>query len=453
MPKNKTRQQRKSATHDLASRADIQQAISLHRAGNLAQAEQIYQGVLAGNPDHVEALHFMGVLHHERGESERARASIEHAVALAPDYADAHNNLGNVLKESNQLDGALRAYLRVVELEPGHANAWNNLGVVLRSLGHYDEADRAYAHALALNPALVAAWQNRGNLLARTNRFDEAITCFLKVLELNPRDTAAYDALGRSLYRSGKIEQAIQVYQKWLRADPDSSVAKHMLAACSGDASPERASDAYVRDVFDVFAGSFDQVLDQLGYRAPALIGELLERSLASPDGSLVIADAGCGTGLCADFLRPRASHLVGVDLSPGMLAKARARKTYDQLIEAELSAWLASQPPVHDLIVSADTLCYFGELKAVTLHAAAAMKAGALLVFTVEKAGDDVQSYQLNASGRYSHAERYVRECIGEAGLHLLGIEQVELRRELGQAVGGFLVSAQRPTGLSTQA
>jgi predicted TPR repeat methyltransferase len=433
-------------------RADISHAITLHRAGNLKQAEQIYQGLLAGNPDHVEALHFMGVLLHQRGDSERARASIERAVALAPDYADAHNNLGNVLKESNHLDEALHTYLRVVELVPGHADAWNNLGVVLRSQGHYDEADRAYAHALTLKPALFAAWQNRGNLLARRNRFDEAITCYLKVLELRPRDSAAYDALGRSLYRSGKIEQAVQVYQKWLKADPTNSVARHMLAACSGSAAPERASDAYVRDVFDVFAGSFDQVLDQLGYRAPALIGEWLERNLAPPDGSLVIADAGCGTGLCADFLRPRARLLAGVDLSPGMLAKARARKTYDQLVEAELSSWLSSQQPVHDLIVSADTLCYFGELKAVTLHAASALKAGALLVFTVESAGDEVQNYQLNASGRYSHAARYVRECISEAGLHLLGIEQVELRRELGQAVGGFLVSARRPPAFTSE-
>ena len=117
------------------------------------------------------------------------------------------------------------------------------------------------------------------------------------------------------------------MYRQWLEADAGSSVARHMLAACTGEAIPERASDGYVRDVFDAFAGSFDQVLDQLGYRGPGLIADLLDRALPLPDASLVVADAGCGTGLCADFLRPRARRLVGVDLSAGMLARARTER------------------------------------------------------------------------------------------------------------------------------
>ena len=61
------------------------------------------------------------------------------------------------------------------------------------------------------------------------------------------------------------------------------------------------------------------------------------------------------------------------------MLARARARKTYDQLVEAEFSTWLARQRPVHDLIVSADP----------------------------QRADDGVPAYQLTSSGRYSHAEQ----------------------------------------------
>ena len=153
--------------------------------------------------------------------------------------------------------------------------------------------------------------------------------------------------MSRALYRAGRVEQTITAYQEWLQADPGNSVAQHMLAACTGQAAPSRASDHYVRDTFDAFAGSFDQVLDQLGYRAPGLIGELLEHILPPADASLAVADAGCGTGLCADFLRPRAKRLVGVDLSSGMLARARARNKYDHLVEAELSAWLTSQRQV----------------------------------------------------------------------------------------------------------
>ena len=433
-------------THPDGNRIDLRTAVSLHRAGELDKAERLYQRLLAANPNHVEALHFLGVLYHQRGRSERALKSIKAAIALAPGYADAHNNLGNVLKETNQLELALRAYRRVVAINPQHADAWNNLGVLLRGQGHYDEAGKAYAQALELNPDLAIAWQNRGNLLARIDRLDDAVAAYSRVLALQPRNTAAYDALGKTLYRARRVEQAIQVYRQWLEADPGSSVARHMLAACTGEAIPTRASDGYVRDVFDGFAGSFDQVLDQLGYRAPTLIGELLERALPQPNASLIIADAGCGTGLCADFLRPRARQLVGIDLSSGMLARARARGTYDQLIEAELSDWLASQRDAYDLIVSADTLCYFGSLEGVLSGAARALRPGGLLVFTVERAGELVGEYELHPSGRYSHAEHYVRDGLARATLTLLNVEPVVLRREGGHEVNGLLVSAQRP-------
>jgi predicted TPR repeat methyltransferase len=424
---------------------DIGNAISLHRAGKLSQARRRYERILASDRDHVVALHFLGVLDHQGGQSERGIARIERAIRLAPGYADAHNNLGNILKETNQLEAAFRAYQRVVDLVPTHADAWNNLGVVLRGRGRYEEAEKAYTRALEANPAHIAAWQNRGNLLARMSRFEDAVAAYRRVLELRPRDTAAYDALGRTLYRAGDVTRAIAIYREWLEAEPGNSVATHMLAACSGEDAPARASDAYVRDTFNAFAGSFDQVLDQLGYRAPALIGELLDRVLPPPDGSLVVADAGCGTGLCAQFLRPRAKLLAGVDLSAAMLARARAGRKYDQLSEGELVAWLASHSPTYDLIVSGDTLCYFGALEDALSAARKALKRGGLLVFTLEKAAEEAETYRLNPSGRYSHAERYVADVLRGTMFDSIGIDPVTLRQETGQDVRGLLVSARR--------
>lgn len=420
-------------------------AISLHRSGQFVKAKRIYQDILTSEPDHVDALHFLGVLYHQIGQSDRAIASIERALALAPGYADAWNNLGNVLRESKQLEAALRAYHRVVELVPGHADALNNLGVVLRGCGLYEEAESAYARALESNPAHIAAWQNRGKVLAHMNRPDDAVAAFTRVLELKPGDSIANAEMGRVLYRTGRIDQAIVMYREWLETDPGNSIAQHMLAAFTGEAAPSRASDNYVRATFDSFAGSFDEVLDQLRYRAPSLIGELLDRDLPAADASLMIADAGCGTGLCGEFLRPRAKRLVGIDLSPGMLARARARDKYDDLVEAELSAWLGRQRHAYDVIVSADTLCYFGALDAVIAGAATALKSGGLLVFTVEKAAEDVREHKLEPSGRYSHAGEYVRHSVAGARLTVNDIDPVVLRREKGQDVAGWLVSARR--------
>ena len=426
-------------------RVEIDTAIAAHRAGRLDEARRLYTQMLDADPRHASAWHFLGVLQHQTGDSELAVASISRALELDPGYADAHNNLGNIYRETNHYDAALESYQHVVEIAPRHADAWNNIGVMHSGRGEYAEAERAYARALEIDPAHVAAWQNRGGLAERVNEFDASIAAYRRAIELRPGDTVAYSGLSRALYRAGKMDEAVAVYREWLEVDPDNAVARHMMAACTGAAAPQRASDKYVRDTFDAFAGSFDRVLDQLGYRAPALIAEYLDRAAPAADAALVIADAGCGTGLCAEFLRRRAARLVGVDLSAGMLARARARKTYDELFESELASWLASRSQDFDLIVSADTLCYFGALEEALAGAANALRPGGRIVFTVERAVEGVAEYHLDPTGRYSHAENYVRHVLSEAGLESIEIEHVVLRRERGQEVQGLLAGARR--------
>ena len=424
---------------------DIDKALSLHRAGRLEEAGRLYEQILAADPANASAWHFVGVVYHQLGNSDAAVAAITRSLELDPRYADAGNNLGNVYRECGEYDAALAAYERAVAMLPGHADAWNNIGVMRSGRCEYDAAEQAYGRAVEIDPGHLAAWQNRGNLAARVEKFEMSIAAFRKIIAMRPGDARAYDGLSRTLYRAGKIDEAIAVYKEWLAADPDNAVARHMLAACTGAASPERASDRFVRDTFDAFAGSFERVLDQLGYRAPALIAEYLDREVPAGDGSLVIADAGCGTGLCAEFLRRRATRLVGVDLSGGMLAEARKRKAYDELIESELASWLKSRSQEFDLIVSADTLCYFGALEDAVKGAAGALCPGGRMVFTVERAADDVRDYRLDSTGRYTHADNYVRDTLAAAALVEIATEDVVLRKERGKEVNGLLVAARK--------
>jgi predicted TPR repeat methyltransferase len=101
-----------------------------------------------------------------------------------------------------------------------------------------------------------------------------------------------------------------------------------LQAACLGIGVPERAPDAYVQEIFDDLADSFDShLVDNLDYRAPGLVVEALSKLLPEQNADLDILDAGCGTGLCGLLLRPYARNLVGVDLSSKMLKKAARLK------------------------------------------------------------------------------------------------------------------------------
>ncbi|PAY21394.1 hypothetical protein CKO51_00715 [Rhodopirellula sp. SM50] len=419
-------------------------AVSLHQGGHLTEAEGLYQRALEREPENVDALHFLGVLRHKQGNSDEAVRLIRRSLRGNPRYHGARNNLGNVLKESERFVEAEVEYRKVIEADPKHADAHNNLGAVLRVLKRNDEAIASFEAAIELQPRHADAHQNLGNALKAGGRQEEALVAFRKAVEIDPHRSTSHVSLGRALYAFGRIDEAIIVYRQWLAIAPDNPIAKHMLAACEGNEVPDRCSEAFVRESFDAFASSFDEVLGRLDYRAPAQIADALS-DVATPQGNMQVLDAGCGTGLCGEDLRSYAKRLVGIDLSPEMMIKAGARGVYDELIEADLVEYLSEHADQYDLIVSCDTLIYFGALEAAIGAAAKALRPGGMLLFTVESLSDadDVPPYQLHPHGRYSHRQDYLANCINGASLDVRAIEPVTLRLELKRPVRGFVVTA----------
>jgi predicted TPR repeat methyltransferase len=423
-------------------------ALALQQAEQWAAAEEIYRTILEAAPDHADALHFSGVLAHQCGRSDDAVALIEHSLELEPERADWYSNLGIVQQERLKLDEAIAAYERAIARDPRHANAHSNLGVVLRARGEAAEAEQAYRAAIDIDPEHSDAYHNLGVLLNAQKRPGEAALCFSKVITLRPKDPEARRLLALAHCTLGEIEKAVEIFQEWLEEDPDDPVARHMLAACSGRDVPPRASDAFVEKTFDSFASSFDSKLAQLSYRAPALVTEMLKRSHAAPSRSLDVLDAGCGTGLCGVLLAPYARRLVGVDLSEGMLAQARQRRVYDDLVKCELTAYLADCNETFDLIVSADTLVYFGTLEAVVTASDRALRPGGRLIFTVEElvGADHYAGYSLGTSGRYRHAREHIHAAMAETTLRP-EIVSADLRLEAGEPVAGLVVQGTKET------
>jgi predicted TPR repeat methyltransferase len=390
-------------------------------------------------------LHFSGVLAHQRGRSEDAAALIERSLELEPERADWHSNLGIVQQDRLRLDDAAAAFRRAIALDPSHANAQSNLGVVLRAKGEPDEAEVAYRAAIRIDPEHPDAYHNLGVLLNAQKRPREAALCFSKVITLRPKDPEARRLLALAHCTLGEVDQAVAIFEDWLSDDPGNPIARHMLAACSGREVPPRASDAFVETTFDSFAASFDSKLAKLSYRAPTLVMELLKQSGAAPSKSLEVLDAGCGTGLCGPLIAPYARRLVGVDLSERMLAQAREKAVYDDLHKCELTAYLSGCKEDFDVIVSADTLVYFGALDEVVAAADRALRPGGRLVFTVEElAGQHDAGYVLGTSGRYRHTREHVRAVFSETGLRE-EIVPAELRFEAGEPVAGLVVLARK--------
>jgi predicted TPR repeat methyltransferase len=440
-----------SSTQDRALSLDeaVSIAILLQQNEQWAAAADMYHNILEVAPDYADALHYSGVLAHQQARSEQAIALIERSLELEPDRPDWYSNLGIVLQDRLRLDEAIVAYQRAIALDPNHANAHNNLGVVLRAQGKLAEAEASYRAAIDLNPEHSDAYNNLGVLLNGQKRSREAAICFSKVITFRPKHPEARRLLALAHCTLGEVDKAVGIFEEWLEEEPDHPIARHMLAACSGRDVPPRASDAFVEETFDSFAASFDAKLAKLLYRAPALVEAMLAESHLGSSETLDVLDAGCGTGLCGPLIAHYSRRLVGVDLSARMLAQAQARNVYDELVKSELTAYLGDSTEAFDVIVSADTLVYFGPLEDVAATSANALRPGGQLIFTVEElTGPTVDAgYSISLNGRYRHRRQYLERVLADVNLRP-EIVPAELRLEAGDPVPGFVVRATKPTG-----
>jgi predicted TPR repeat methyltransferase len=430
---------------DSAPEALLARAMSAHEAGRLDEAEALYRQVLTADVDHPDALHLYGLLCLGRRQHKAALKLIERAVELRPLEAMFLNNLGNLLQTMGRLEDAVPAYMRAIEAEPERVESYNNAAMLLAKLGDMASAAQVLEQLVAVAPGFTDARQNLAAVYLHQGKYNEAIAECRAGLITNPAERGLRRLLGMAYSTLGQNELAIEVYRHWLADEPGRAEAVHHLAALTGEAVPERASDEYVRRAFEGFATSFDAKLAQLGYKAPELVAAVVQRRRAGAARSLRFGDAGCGTGLCAPLVAPFARSIVGVDLSPAMLEQAARRGGYDELVEAELVAFLQARPAAFDVLISADTLCYFGRVDEFAAAARASLAPGGLLVFTVEAHADapGAPDFRLQHHGRYSHRLGYVEQALRAAGFGNVAAENVVLRSEHLQPVHGWLVEA----------
>ena len=198
-----------------------------------------------------------------------------------------------------------------------------------------------------------------------------------------------------------------------------------------------RSDAGYVRHLFDQFSADYDaRMIGQLAYAAPQILADLADLVMPGRSG-LRILDLGCGTGLAGLVFKPRAARLDGIDLSPAMIEKARARNIYDSLRLGDIETSLAG---TYDLVLAADTLVYLGELTALFRAVATELAADGYFLFTTEaKAGG---GFELGPKRRWRHGEAYIREQAAVAGLEVAGLVTASPRTEANQPVPGLAVA-----------
>ena len=201
----------------------LQQAMQLHQAGRMAEAEPLYARLLAATPDAYPVLHLFGLLRLHQGRMDEALALIERALQAQPNATVTLTNQAIVLQALGRLDQALAASSKVVAATPQDSHAWSNRGGIHHRLGRHAAALEDFDRAIATAPRNDDAHFNRGLLLRDMGRFDAALTAYDQALALNPAHLGARNNRGLVLALLGRSHEALGEYELILTRQPNAA--------------------------------------------------------------------------------------------------------------------------------------------------------------------------------------------------------------------------------------
>ena len=237
--------------------------------------------------------------------------------------------------------------------------------------------------------------------------------------------------------------------EKRCASEKDRAVLHYQMAAHGMDVPGDLDQHNMALATFDSFAKSYDERLENLENNGPSLIYSALEELELPKTKTRRILDAGCGTGLCARFLRRYSKEITGVDISVPMLELARDKRVYDFIARTDLSNLTTFPEGRFDMIVCADVLVYFGALDTVLTNFQVSLNPGGWLILTVETLpeDDDVVGFRLQTSGRHKHTDAYMLRTLAAAGFPKPKIHKhARLRNEMGKPILGTAIAVQKP-------
>jgi len=435
---------RKARENDPAfAPAAINLGIALYRAagatgddGLVAQAIEACEEATRLAPDNAGAWANLGAALYAHRRFDAARKACQAAREIAPDQRLAADTLANALIALGDFDQAIGVLEQAVGKTPDNLERLRKLGSLYFQRNRHYEATRVFHHVAELTPGDGRVQVILATIYAEASQFAPAVESYRAAIGCGLGEAAVYRGLGENLARLGELEAAREAFARMLEMAPDDAAAKFAVAALSEegiDAAPED----YVSELFDRFAETFDaQLTGQLDYRTPALLRGAIDAALAGDGEKLHILDLGCGTGLSGQAVQSLASALVGSDLSPGMIEKARGRDIYSELRVESIDHTLAALSGPFDLVLAADVFVYIGRLDPLFEAVKGRLAPGGLFAFSTERGGG--QDFAVGTTFRFSHSAAYIARLARASGLSIVSQSDETIRTESGQPVTG---------------
>ena len=207
----------------------LEQARTLHRAGQLAQAIAAYRALTAQSPAVAEHWKLQGIAEHQAGDLGAAEQSLARAIALAPGDAASHLVAAHIAEDRHDAAAAVARFRRATELRPDWAAAWSGLGLQLMDAGRHAEALPCFERALQSAPPSGRLLNNLGMAQLALGRADDAHASFERAAKVDPGYALGRYNFARVLDMRGDAAGALREAEEASRADPRLAEAQLLL--------------------------------------------------------------------------------------------------------------------------------------------------------------------------------------------------------------------------------
>ncbi len=208
----------------------LEQALELHKSGQLPAAEQAYRQHLDATPEDADALHLLGVLCQQRGDHTQADELIRRAIALSPENAQYHLSLGGVLMHAGDETAARASFEKALLFDPNSVQAHGVLGHLALIDGDAATAENRFRIGRRADDEDPLLLLGLGNVYLARNEPANAAKFLSRAAEHRPDDAAIQMSLGYALLDQGALAFAEKAFENALRLRPDVSLAKLFLA-------------------------------------------------------------------------------------------------------------------------------------------------------------------------------------------------------------------------------
>ena len=210
----------------------MHRAAALLRNGSTAAAREVLHGVLALEPENVEALSLLAISHLKEQNTHDAIEILSRASQLAPDHPGILMNLGGAYRFHGDLRKAAHCFARTVAIRPdAPLPALLLLARTQLELEDFAQAAECCNRVLALDPRNVNALNLRGMARNELQDFAGSEADFSQALQWDPRNTEAMCSKALLLANTGRIDEALGLSSKAIALETASGAAHRTKGA------------------------------------------------------------------------------------------------------------------------------------------------------------------------------------------------------------------------------